>query len=86
MRFLSFNVIVLSGGKTYSQFFHIFILDCIEANAGTAAVHVETANVQLEKAKSYQKAARKKMCCILVIVLIAAGALALIIWVAVKKS
>ena len=86
MRFLGFNVIVLSGGKTYSQFFHIFILDCIEANAGTAAVHVETANVQLEKAKSYQKAARKKMCCILVIVLIAAGALALIIWVAVKKS
>ena len=86
MRFLGFNVIVLSGGKTYSQFFHIFILDCIEANAGTAAVHVETPNVQLEKAKSYQKAARKKMCCILVIVLIAAGALALIIWVAVKKS
>ena len=86
MRFLGFNVIVLSGGKTYSQFFHIFILDSIEANVDTAAVHVETANVQLEKAKSYQKAARKKMCCILVILLIAAGALALIIWVAVKNS
>ena len=75
------------GGKTYhSLFFHIFILDSIEANVDTAAVNVETANVQLEKAKSYQKAARKKMCCVLVIVLIAAGALTLIIWLAVKKG
>ena len=78
---------MFSGGKIYhSLFFHIIILDSIEANVDSAAVHVETANVQLEKAKSYQKAARKKMCCVLVIVLIAAGALALIIWLAVKKS
>ena len=30
------------------------ITDSIEANVESAAVHVETANVQLEKAKDYQ--------------------------------
>ena len=77
---------MLSGGKTYSQSFEIFILDKIEASADIAGVHVETGKVELERAKLYQKAARKKQCCVLVIVLIAAGALALIIWFAVKKS
>ena len=77
---------MLSGGKTYSQSFDIFILDKIEASVDIAGVNVETENVQLERAKLYQKAACKKQCCVLVIVLIAAGALALIIWFAVKKS
>lgn len=35
-----------------SHFSHI--TDSIEANVESAAVHVETANVQLEKAKNYQ--------------------------------
>ena len=77
---------MLSGGKTYSQSFDIFILDKIEVSVDIAGVHVETENVQLERAKLYQKAARKNQCCVLVIVLIAAGAFALIIWFAVKKS
>ncbi|EDO44588.1 predicted protein, partial [Nematostella vectensis] len=30
------------------------VIDSIEANVETAAVHVETANVQLDKARGYQ--------------------------------
>lgn len=61
------------------------VIDSIEANVDSTAVHVETANVQLEKAKSYQKAARKKMCCVLVVLLVGAGVLGLIIWLSVKN-
>ncbi|KAJ7386978.1 Syntaxin-12 [Desmophyllum pertusum] len=59
------------------------VIDSIEANVDSAAVHVEDANVQLDKASNYQKAARKKMCCILVIVVVAAAALGgIIYWIA----
>jgi len=60
------------------------MIDSIEAHIDTTVTHVEQGNVQLEKAKTYQKAARKKMCCILVVLLVAAGALGLIIWLATK--
>ncbi|XP_057312791.1 syntaxin-7-like isoform X2 [Hydractinia symbiolongicarpus] len=56
------------------------VIDSIEANVDSAAVHVETANVQLEKAKHYQKASRKKMCCILVILLVVGIILGIVIW------
>lgn len=62
------------------------MIDSIEANVDTAAVHVEDANVQLQKASHYQKAARKKMCCILVILVVVAGALGLIIWLSVRNT
>lgn len=62
------------------------MIDSIEANVDTAAVHVEDANVQLHKASHYQKAARKKMCCILVILVVVAGALGLIIWLSVRHN
>jgi len=61
------------------------MIDSIEANVDSAAVHVEDANVQLQKASHYQKAARKKMCCILVVLVVVAAALALIIYYSVKK-
>ncbi|KAK3737538.1 hypothetical protein QZH41_010643, partial [Actinostola sp. cb2023] len=60
------------------------VIDSIEANVESAAVHVETANVQLEKARDYQKASRKKLCCILVILVVVAGAIGLVVWLAVK--
>ncbi|XP_029193707.2 syntaxin-7-like isoform X1 [Acropora millepora] len=60
------------------------MIDSIEANVDSAAVHVEDGNVQLQKASDYQKSARKKMCCILVIVVIAAAILGVIIYVATK--
>lgn len=62
------------------------MIDSIEANVDSAAVHVEDGNVQLQKASDYQKAARKKMCCILVIVVIAAAILGVIIYVAIPKN
>jgi len=62
------------------------MIDSIEANVDSAAVHVEDANVQLHKASDYQKAARKKMCCILVTLVIVAGVLGLIIYISVTKG
>lgn len=56
------------------------MIDSIEANVDSTAVHVEDANVQLHKASHYQKAARKKMCCILVVLVVVAAALGLIIY------
>lgn len=61
------------------------MIDSIEANVDSTAVHVEDANVQLHKASNYQKAARKKMCCILVILVVVAAALGLIIYFATKS-
>lgn len=61
------------------------MIDSIEANVDSAAVHVEDANVQLDKASHYQKAARKKMCCILVVLVVVAAALGLIIYYSVKS-
>lgn len=61
------------------------MIDSIEANVDSAAVHVEDGNVQLQKASNYQKAARKKICCILVILVVVAGALGLIIWLSTKN-
>ena len=43
----------------------VLITDSIEANVETAAVHVEDANVQLDKARNYQvkHSLRKQTCC-----------------------
>ncbi|XP_065669954.1 syntaxin-7 isoform X2 [Hydra vulgaris] len=60
------------------------VIDSIEANVATAAIQVETGNAQLEKAKNYQKSARKKKCCLLVILLVAAAVIGLIIYFSVK--
>jgi len=62
------------------------VIDSIEANVGTAATHVEQGNVQLEKARDYQKASRKKMCCFLVILLIVAIIIGVVIYVTVGKN
>lgn len=58
------------------------MIDSIEANVDSAAGNVETANVQLEKARNYQKASRKKMCCLLVLLLVVAAIIGVIIYLA----
>ena len=60
------------------------VIDSIEANVDNAATHVETANVQLEKARHYQKASRRKLCIILIISLLGLLAVGLIIYFSVK--
>ena len=73
------------GKKRYfSTKIYACVIDSIEANVDNAAIHVETANVQLEKAKNYQKASRKKMCCLLVILLLAGGVVGLIVYLTTK--
>ncbi|KXJ12622.1 syntaxin-7 [Exaiptasia diaphana] len=62
------------------------VIDSIEANVESAAVHVETANVQLEKARDYQKASRKKLCCILIILVVVAGAIGLVVYLVVRPK
>lgn len=62
------------------------VIDSIEAHVEVTSVNVEQANVQLDKARHYQKAARKKMCCILVIVVLAAVVLGLIIYFSIKGA
>lgn len=62
------------------------MIDSIEANVDNAAVHVEDANVQLQKASHYQKAARKKMCCILVVLVLVAAVLGVIIYLIVHNT
>ncbi|XP_031559738.1 syntaxin-7-like [Actinia tenebrosa] len=60
------------------------MIDSIEGNVEKAHDNVSTANIQLEKASKYQKAARKKMCCLLVICVLVAGAVALILYFSLK--
>jgi syntaxin 12/13 len=59
-------------------------IDSIEANVDHTHTHVEAANVQLQKAKSHQTAARKKKCCLLLILIIAVVAIALVIYFSAK--
>eukprot|EP00795_Rhopilema_esculentum_P007539 gene7539-13322_t len=56
------------------------IVDSIEANVGNAAANIEEGNVQLEKARDYQKASRRKLCCLVVILLVVAAIIGIIIW------
>eukprot|EP00112_Aurelia_sp_Birch-Aquarium-sp1_P000214 Seg1018.16 transcript_id=Seg1018.16/GoldUCD/mRNA.D3Y31 product=Syntaxin-7 protein_id=Seg1018.16/GoldUCD/D3Y31 len=64
---------------------HGDVIDSIEANVDSASSHVEQGNVQLEKARDYQKASRRKMCCLLVILLLVAGIIGLIVWLTTRK-
>jgi len=59
-------------------------IDSIEANVDQTQQHVEAGNVQLQKAKGHQSAARKKKCCLILILLIAVIALALVIYFSAK--
>jgi len=55
-------------------------IDSIEANVDHTHQHVEQANIQLQKAKTHQSAARKKKCCLIVILLLAIIGLAIAIY------
>lgn len=56
------------------------LVDSIEANVERAQTNVEGANVQLSKASTYQKSARKKMCILLLIIVIVSGVIGIIVW------
>ncbi len=49
------------------------------------SLQVESGNEQLVSASRYQRKARKKMCILAIVLVIAAGVIALIIYVSVKK-
>eukprot|EP00112_Aurelia_sp_Birch-Aquarium-sp1_P004432 Seg1502.1 transcript_id=Seg1502.1/GoldUCD/mRNA.D3Y31 product=Syntaxin-7 protein_id=Seg1502.1/GoldUCD/D3Y31 len=55
-------------------------VDSIEGNVEQAVVHVKEANVQLQRAKDYQKSARKRLCIIFVVVFVTAIIIGLIIY------
>ena len=57
-------------------------IDSIEANVDHTHTHVESANVQLHKARSHQQAARKKKCCLIVILILGVAGLAIAIYFA----
>lgn len=60
-------------------------IDTIEANVEKAYTDVEQGTGQLQKAATYQKKARKKLCCLVLIFVIIAAVIAIIIAVSVKK-
>ncbi|XP_065061955.1 syntaxin-7-like [Rhopilema esculentum] len=59
-------------------------IDSIEGNVEQAVVHVRDANVQLQRAKDYQKSARKRLCIICIVAFVAAGIIGLIIYLSEK--
>ncbi|XP_066930616.1 syntaxin-7-like isoform X2 [Clytia hemisphaerica] len=59
-------------------------IDSIESHVELASVQVHEGNKQLQRAKNYQKSARKRLCCILGVSLVAAIILILIIYYSVK--
>ncbi|XP_035698799.1 syntaxin-12-like isoform X2 [Branchiostoma floridae] len=60
------------------------MIDSIEANVESAAIHVESGNQQLRQASDYQKKSRRKLCIILIVGLIALGIIGLIIYLSVR--
>ena len=69
---------------------YVFIIyfayaDSIEANVDAAVTHVEQGNVQLTKARDYQKKSRRKMCILVIILLIVAVVLGVIIYLGVRN-
>ncbi|XP_072046492.1 syntaxin-7-like [Amphiura filiformis] len=60
------------------------VIDSIEANIDTAVDNVESGKTQLQKASTYQKKARKKMCCLFIILAIVAAVVALILYLTLK--
>lgn len=60
-------------------------IDSIEGNVEQAVVHVTEANVQLQRAKDYQKSARKRLCIIFMVVFVAAGVIGLIVYLSQTK-
>lgn len=60
-------------------------IDSIEANVDSAVTHVEAGNVQLTKARDYQKKSRRKMCILILILLIVAVVLGVIIYFSVQN-
>eukprot|EP00795_Rhopilema_esculentum_P007869 gene7869-13747_t len=61
-------------------------IDSIEGNVEQAVVHVRDANVQLQRAKDYQKSARKRLCIICIVAFVAAGIIGLIIYLSEKQN
>ncbi|XP_078683168.1 syntaxin-12-like isoform X3 [Branchiostoma floridae x Branchiostoma belcheri] len=61
------------------------MIDSIEANVESAAIHVESGNQQLRQASDYQKKSRRKMCILLIVLLIVGAVVALILYFTLKK-
>lgn len=59
-------------------------VDSIESHVELAGVQISKGNEQLQRAKHYQKSARKRLCCILLISIVAAVILGVIIYYSVK--
>uniref|UniRef100_A0A0B6YS67 t-SNARE coiled-coil homology domain-containing protein n=1 Tax=Arion vulgaris TaxID=1028688 RepID=A0A0B6YS67_9EUPU len=68
--FKDLNLLVSSQGETLNK---------IESSVDNTVVHVESATMQLTKAKKYQSRARRKKCCIIIIILIVLAVIGIIL-------